>query len=62
MNAPVLIGDIVDADVRKLREIADYFDQRGNKSNGDLMRAVASRHEVLFGAYWTATSRSEVKP
>lgn len=38
-------------EVDELREIATYFDQRGNKINGDFLRGVARRFEYLFRVY-----------
>ena len=35
----------------ELREIADYFDVRGNKINGDFLRNVANKYEYLARVY-----------
>lgn len=55
MSGPVLFGEVVDADVKELRDIAQWFDRRGDKDNGDFLRAVAARHEILSGAYSTSS-------
>lgn len=55
--APILIGDVVDADCAELREIAEWFESRGMPMQGKFLRKVADRHEVIFGAYWTATTK-----
>ena len=55
--APVLIGDVVEADCAELRDIAAWFESRGNPMQGEFLRKVADRYEVIFGAYWTATVR-----
>ena len=46
-------------DAEELREIAAYFDALGKKLNGELLRAVANRHEILAGAYRTSVARYE---
>ena len=46
-------------DAAELREIAAYFDALGKKLNGELLRAVANRHEILAGAYMTSVARYE---
>lgn len=55
--APVLIGDVVEADCAELRDIAMWFESRGKPMQGEFLRKVADRHEVIFGAYWTATTK-----
>ena len=55
--APVLIGDVVEADCSELRDIAEWFESRGKPLQGEFLRNVADRHEVIFGAYWTATAK-----
>lgn len=52
---PVLIGDVVAADCKKLRDIAEWFEGIGRPMQGEFLRKVADRHEVIFSAYWTAT-------
>lgn len=59
--APTLIADVVDADCAELRDIAEWFDRQGKKPNGDFLRAVANRHEVLFGAYWTKVQKGTAR-
>lgn len=59
MSEPVLFGDVCQKDADELRDIAKYFDQLGKKDNGDFLRAVASRHEVLAGAYQASSTRYE---
>ena len=54
---PILIGDVVAADCAELRDIAEWFESRGKSMQGEFLRKVADRHEVLFGAYWTATTK-----
>lgn len=56
MSEPVLFGDVCMKDAEELRDIAAYFDSRGKKPNGDFLREVANRHEILAGAYATASS------
>ena len=55
--APVLIGDVVEADCAELRDIAAWFESRGKPMQGEFLRRVADRYEVIFGVYWTATVR-----
>lgn len=59
MSEPVLFGDVCMKDAEELRDIASYFDSRGKKPNGDFLRAVADRHEILAGAYQSSTMRYE---
>ena len=54
---PILIGDIVAADCAELRDIAEWFESHGKPMQGEFLRKVADRHEVIFGAYWTATTK-----
>lgn len=56
MSEPVLFGDVCMKDAEELRDIAAYFDSCGKKPNGDFLREVANRHEILAGAYATAAS------
>ena len=51
---PVLIGEVIEADCLELRELSKYFEERGKPENAKFLRDVATRHEVIFGAYWTA--------
>ena len=51
--------DVCMKDAEELREIAAYFDALGKKSNGDFLRGVANRHEILAGAYQSSTTRYE---
>ena len=51
--------DVCMKDAEELREIAAHFDALGKKSNGDFLRAVANRHEILAGAYQSSTTRYE---
>jgi hypothetical protein len=46
-------------DAEELREIAAHFDALGKKSNGDFLREVANRHEILAGAYQSSSARYE---
>lgn len=50
---PALYEDISIA--VELREIAQYFEERGKPLHGQFLRKVADRHEVLAGAYSTAS-------
>ena len=59
MSEPVLFGDVCMKDAEELRDIAAYFDIRGKKPNGDFLREVANRHEILAGAYQSSTTRYE---
>ena len=45
------IDEQVSGDAKELRDMASYFDQRGIKSNGDFLRNVANKIEILWGAY-----------
>lgn len=49
----------VDEDCAELREIADWFDQAGKRDNATFLRAVATRHEVVYGAWVTAHEREK---
>lgn len=60
MSKPVLIGDVVDADIAELRDIAKWFDERGKPMQSAFLRDVAKRYEVIFGAYWNTQRNSEV--
>lgn len=51
--------DVCMKDAEELREIAAHFDALGKKSNGDFLREVANRHEILAGAYRTSVARYE---
>ena len=55
--APILIGDVVEADCAELRDMAGWFESRGKPMQGEFLRKVADRHEVIFGVYWTATTK-----
>lgn len=57
MNEPVLFGDVCRADADELRDIAEYFEKRGKTMQGEFLRKVAERHEVLAGAYSTASAK-----
>lgn len=46
-------------DADELREIAAHFDAHGKKSNGDFLREVANRHEILARAYQSSSIRYE---
>lgn len=59
MKQPVLMGDVANADAAELRDIAAWFDRQGKTTNGDFLRHVANRHEVLAGAYATAIARAD---
>lgn len=59
MSEPVLFGDVCRADAEELRDIAQYFETRGKPLQGEFLRKVADRHEVLAGAYATATARAK---
>ena len=51
--------DVCMKDAEELREIAAYFDTLGEKPNGDFLREVANRHEILAGAYHSSSTRYE---
>ncbi len=51
--------DVCMKDAEELREIAAHFDAIGKKSNGDFLREVANRHEILSGAYQSSSARYE---
>ena len=55
-------GDFIEMcmkDAEKLRELAAYYDALGVKPNGDFLREVANRHEILAGAYRSSSARYE---
>lgn len=54
---PILFGDVCASDAEELRDIAAYFEKRGKPLQGKFLRKVADRHEVLAGAYTTASER-----
>ena len=54
-----MFTDVCMKDAEELREIAAHFDALGKKLNGDFLRAVANRHEILAGAYRTSVARYE---
>ena len=54
----MMFVDVCMKDAEELREIAAQFDALG-KLNGDFLRAVANRHEILAGAYRTSVARYE---
>lgn len=62
MSKPVLIGDVVDADVAELRDIAKWFDERGKPMQSAFLRDVANRYEVVFGAYWNTQRDGKITP
>mgnify|MGYP001639064019 FL=1 len=51
--------DVCMKDAEELREIAAHFDALGKKLNGNFLREVANRHEILAGAYRTSAVRYE---
>jgi hypothetical protein len=53
------LSDLCLKDAEELREIAAQFDALGKKLNGDFLREVANRHEILAGAYRTSVARYE---
>ena len=55
----MMFVDVCMKDAEELREIAAQFDALGKKSNADLLREVANRHEILAGAYMTSVARYE---
>lgn len=59
MSKPVLFSDVCMNDAQELRDIAEYFEARGKPMQGEFLRKVADRHEVLAGAYATATARAK---
>lgn len=59
LNTQQSLVDVCLKDAEELREIAAHFDALGKKSNGDFLREVANRHEILAGAYRTSTVRYE---
>lgn len=60
MSNAILIGDVVESDVAELREIAQWFDDRGKPMQSAFLRDVANRYEVVFGAYWNTQRNGEV--
>ena len=56
---PISLVAVCMNDAEELREIAAYFDALGKKSNGDFLREVANRHEILAGAYQSSSTRYE---
>ncbi|TXH50489.1 MAG: hypothetical protein E6Q97_20330 [Desulfurellales bacterium] len=56
MSEPILFGDVCMKDSEELRDIAEYFESRGKPMQGEFLRNVAARHEVLAGAYSTANT------
>lgn len=56
---PMTFVDVCMKDAEELREIAAHFDALGKKSNGDFLREVANRHEILAGAYRASSDRYE---
>lgn len=54
-----MFADVCLKDAEELREIAAQFDALGKKLNGDFLREVANRHEILSGAYRTSVARYE---
>lgn len=58
-GSPVLFGDVCRADAMELRDISRYFDDRGLTDNGEFLRKVADKLEVLAGAYSTAAARAQ---
>ncbi|MCY1384153.1 hypothetical protein D9M69_723690 [compost metagenome] len=59
---PCFIRSVVEMDCYELRDIAEWFDLQGKKSNGDFLRSMATRHEILFGAYEKAAAMSATPP
>ena len=59
LPTPILFGDVIDADCAELRDIAEWFEKRGKPMQGEFLRKVALRHEVIAGAYATATRREK---
>lgn len=57
-KTPVLFGDIAEADVQELRDIAQYFAERDKNETAEFLNSVATRYEILHGAYMTAFRRS----
>lgn len=53
------IFDVCMKDAAELRDIAAHFDAIGKKLNGDFLREVANRHEILAGAYQSSSARYE---
>lgn len=52
---PALIGDLCDADIASLRELAAILDAIGNAFAGaERFRDIATRYEIILGAYSTA--------
>ncbi len=45
----------VDADVAELNDIADWMDALGKRDNGQHLRKIANKLEILAGAYSTAS-------
>ena len=56
---PISLVAVCMNDAEELREIAAYFDALGKKLNGDFLREVANRHEILAGAYQSSSTRYE---
>lgn len=55
----MMFVDVCMKDAEELREIAAHFDALGKKSDGDFLREVANRHEILAGAYQSSSTRYE---
>lgn len=55
----MMIVDVCLKDVEKLRELAAHYDALGVKANGDFLREVANRYEILAGAYQSSSARYE---
>jgi hypothetical protein len=49
------VDEQIQGDAKELRDIAQHFDERGKRSNGDFLREIANKLEVLWGAYRTSS-------
>jgi hypothetical protein len=60
MNNPVLIGDQVDADIARLRELArESLKDGGVIGVGEFLAQVATRYEIIAGAYFASWGRDK---
>lgn len=55
------ITEQVDADLKELRELADYFDRQRLKDDAHRLRYIATRYEVIAGAYVTQLGRETAR-
>lgn len=53
-----IIEQQIEEDAKELRDIAEWFDNGGKKINGDFLRQIAHKMEVLYGAYRNHASKA----